>query len=88
MNNYDSNINVAHKFNLKGLVPKDTFLGCLECRKIYAVNAVGVLECGNCLGRLKKYTVTEFDMGMARVALEGDFAGGDNDYYFSSEESA
>ena len=85
MNNYGFNSNVAHKFNLKGLSAGDTFLGCLECRNIYAINAVGVLECGNCLGRLNKYTVTQTDVMYARHKCEGDFVGGKNDLYHAEE---
>ncbi len=75
--NEDINHDVAHKFNLQGLSVGDHFLGCIPCQKIYAVNAVGVPQCGNCLGRLNRYTVTPQDFGMSRLKNEGDF---DNEF--------
>ena len=56
------NYDVAHKFYLTGLKAGDSFFGCIKCQKIYAVNAVCVQECGNCLGRLSQYFVTESDV--------------------------
>lgn len=79
----DINYDVAHKFNLKGLRLGDNFLGCIPCRKIYAVNAVGVPQCGNCIGVLKRYTVTYDDL--VRLKIEGDFYNGNNDLYRATE---
>lgn len=80
------NYNVAHKFNLAGLVAGDKFLGCIKCQKIFAVNAVGVCECSNCLGKLKQYTVTPTDFGYVQPKIEGDYCFGNNDFYHAKEE--
>lgn len=70
MNNYGYSFNVAHNFDLTGLKVGDHFLGCIPCQKMYAVNAVGVPRCGNCLGPLNQYTVTEQDKEIIHHSVE------------------
>lgn len=77
------NHNIAHKFDLTGLKAGDSFFGCIKCQKIYAVNAVCVQECGNCLGRLAQYFVRRSDFGECHMKNEGDFV---NDLNLHAEQ--
>ena len=53
---------INHKFNLVGLKPCDSFLGCKSCWFQYEKGVAAVLTCPQCSGTISLFTVENSDV--------------------------